>query len=176
MDEQLTLCADSDLTGRLADLLEQQLAVMEEMRAHLERQTEALVAMDAARVESLAGQIEQLAAQLRCIEEQRLGVQAKIAGLLGLEAPQVTLTQVAAGAPAARQERLGWLQQKLNRCVQGVQEVSRVNGELIRQAAAYIEATLKGLHAPVEGMSTYTPPNLRPGSENGRSRFFDGRV
>ncbi|WP_338819267.1 hypothetical protein MTCOM_06780 [Moorella thermoacetica] len=129
----------------LADVLRDELAVLQELLAVGRQEQEALVTDELAGIQAATGRKEELARRLAALEEERQQV---------MEASPETS---AAGAPASRvrgrdDEEINRLRDSLRQAVREFQEVNETNRLLARQSLAYVQKMLS-LLLP-EGVST----------------------
>ncbi|WP_338826241.1 hypothetical protein MTBGP_07950 [Moorella thermoacetica] len=129
----------------LADVLRDELAVLQELLAVGRQEQEALVTDELAGIQAAAGRKEELARRLAALEEERQQV---------MEAtPEIS----AAGAQASRERgrddhEINRLRDSLRQAVREFQEVNETNRLLARQSLAYVQKMLS-LLLP-EGVST----------------------
>ncbi|WP_338835750.1 flagellar protein FlgN [Neomoorella thermoacetica] len=129
----------------LADVLRDELAVLQELLAVGRQEQEALMTDDLAGIQAATGRKEELARRLAALEEERQQV---------MEAtPEIS----AAGAQASRKrgrddDEINRLRDSLRQAVREFQEVNETNRLLARQSLAYVQKMLS-LLLP-EGVST----------------------
>lgn len=129
----------------LADVLRDELAVLQELLAVGRQEQEALVNDELAGIQAATGRKEELARRLAALEEERQQV---------MEATPETSV---AGAPASRKrgrddDEINRLRDSLRQAVREFQEVNETNRLLARQSLAYVQKMLS-LLLP-EGVST----------------------
>ncbi|APC07864.1 flagellar protein FlgN [Neomoorella thermoacetica] len=129
----------------LADVLRDELAVLQELLAVSRQEQEALVIDELAGIQAATGRKEELARRLAALEEERQQV---------MEASPETS---AAGAPASLvrgrdDDEINRLRDSLRQAVREFQEVNETNRLLARQSLAYVQKMLS-LLLP-EGVST----------------------
>ncbi|AOQ23395.1 hypothetical protein MTAT_25970 [Moorella thermoacetica] len=129
----------------LADVLRDELAVLQELLAVGRQEQEALMTDDLAGIQAATGRKEELARRLAALEEERQQV---------MEAtPEIS----AAGAQASQErgrddDEINRLRDSLRQAVREFQEVNETNRLLARQSLAYVQKMLS-LLLP-EGVST----------------------
>ncbi|OIQ58293.1 FlgN protein [Moorella thermoacetica] len=128
----------------LADVLRDELAVLQELLAVGRQEQEALVTDELAGIQAATGRKEELARRLAALEEERQQVMGA--------SPEIS----AAGAPASRErgldDEINRLRDSLRQAVREFQEVNETNRLLARQSLAYVQKMLS-LLLP-EGVST----------------------
>ncbi|WP_338827752.1 flagellar protein FlgN [Neomoorella thermoacetica] len=129
----------------LADVLRDELAVLQELLAVGRQEQEALVNDELAGIQAATGRKEELARRLAALEEERQQVM------------EATPETSAAGAQAYRKrgrddDEINRLRDSLRQAVREFQEVNETNRLLARQSLAYVQKMLS-LLLP-EGVST----------------------
>ncbi|MDN5326569.1 MAG: hypothetical protein PWP41_1265 [Moorella sp. (in: firmicutes)] len=129
----------------LADVLRDELAVLQELLAVGRQEQEALVTDELAGIQAATRRKEELARRLAALEEERQQV---------MEAGPETSS---AGGPASREsvrddDEINRLRDSLRQAVREFQEVNETNRLLARQSLAYVQKMLS-LLLP-EGVST----------------------
>ncbi|AKX93491.1 FlgN protein [Moorella thermoacetica] len=129
----------------LADVLRDELAVLQELLTVGRQEQEALVTDELAGIQAATGRKEELARRLAALEEERQQV---------MEATPETSV---AGAPVSRErgrddDEINRLRDSLRQAVREFQEVNETNRLLARQSLAYVQKMLS-LLLP-EGVST----------------------
>ncbi|GAF26457.1 acyl-CoA dehydrogenases [Moorella thermoacetica Y72] len=129
----------------LADVLRDELAVLQELLAVGRQEQEALVTDELAGIQAATGRKEELARRLAALEEERQQVMGA--------SPETSV----AGAPASRKrgrddDEINRLRDSLRQAVREFQEVNETNRLLARQSLAYVQKMLS-LLLP-EGVST----------------------
>lgn len=129
----------------LADVLRDELAVLQELLAVGRQEQEALMTDDLAGIQAATGRKEELARRLAALEEERQQV---------MEASPETSV---AGAQASRvrgrdDDEINRLRDSLRQAVREFQEVNETNRLLARQSLAYVQKMLS-LLLP-QGVST----------------------
>ncbi|OIQ12550.1 flagellar protein FlgN [Neomoorella thermoacetica] len=129
----------------LADVLRDELAVLQELLAVGRQEQEALVNDELAGIQAATGRKEELARRLAALEEERQQVM------------EASLDTSVAGAQASRErgrddDEINRLRDSLRQAVREFQEVNETNRLLARQSLAYVQKMLS-LLLP-EGVST----------------------
>ncbi|OIQ09855.1 FlgN protein [Moorella thermoacetica] len=119
----------------LADVLRDELAVLQELLAVGRQEQEALMTDDLAGIQAATGRKEELARRLAALEEERQQVMGA--------SPETSV----AGAPASRErgrddDEINRLRDSLRQAVREFQEVNETNRLLARQSLVYVQKML----------------------------------
>lgn len=158
--EALVKVGEGDLSAML-DLLEAERRLYEDLSGLARRKQEVLVE---GRLSELEGLIEREKETLRgvaAVEEERFALQCRLAGALGLEPAELTVTRLAESAGPPFGARLTQAQQALVGLIDELSTLNQCNTEMIQQSLAYVDFVM-GLLAGGRSAETYGRRGERP--------------
>lgn len=132
-----------------------------------------LVDNDLNRLEQLTAKEQKLILTISKLENKRLQIISTLGDVLGTNAPNYTLKEVAEKAPGPFQNELTEIYVELNKIIEELSKVNEENSNLINQALKIVNFTLDTI-TQAEREVTY--PEREPKSTKQISRIFDSKV
>ncbi len=140
--ESLAAALDEGQLERMLALLEAEHRLYSDLCALARRKQEILIRGQLDELERLLGEEKAALADVSRLEEERYALQCELAGQLGLQPAELTVSRLAELAGPFYGPRLSQVQQALVGLIDDLSTLSLCNAELIEQSLAYLNYAL----------------------------------
>lgn len=154
----------------MIELLHEERDQYRELLRFGEEKGRVLVENDLPALERIVAEEEFLLRRLQAAEARRLDLQAAWARILGCPPEELTLSRLARHFPPEEVARLEAVREEMAGLIARIAETNRTNGELLRQALAFVNYSLRLFAGPERGV--YAAPGQGQGVVNG-ARWVD---
>lgn len=159
----------SEVLDNLNENLKQQVALYKEFKAQEKDKQNALLQHDLKKLDEITAQEERLLHEAGRLEKERLVWAEQIGRDLGKAPEELTLVELAEHFPILEEVRL-----ELDRVVDSLQDLHRINAQLLEQSMNIVEFTLRMLTH--QEKNTYTHPGRKENEGNALLHLLDRRI
>ena len=159
----------------LASIMDDQAAVYETLVELSRRKQRVIVQGGSSEFEAILEGEQALVWQAGRLEEQRLGLQHRIADHLGLPLAETTMSRVLEGCDEPMAGRLKALQKRILGVLGELGRLNEVNTHLLKKSLSFINAAMEVLNRDQPSSTTYTPAGQSSTNREPR-RFLNHRA
>lgn len=159
----------TEVLNNLNDNLKQQVALYEEFNTQEKEKQNALLQNNLLELEAITAREEQLSRKVNQLEKERLVWAEKMGSFLGKAPEELTLAELAKQFPVLQEVRF-----ELDRAVGSLQEIHKINVQLLQQAMKIVQFTI-GMFTHCE-RTTYTHPRRKENEGNLNLNLLDRRI
>lgn len=146
-----------DTLSQLAEVLAEQVAVIETLLDLSRRKRDVLVGGGIPEFESILEQEQSLLWQAGKLEQRRHELQQEVAGLLGVAVEDVTMSAIIAASNEPHAGELQKLRQQLSGLLADLDGMNAGNSRLLKQSLDYINVAIEALGGAAAGPGLYRP-------------------